>query len=228
MHSAPHRNNSDFQLKHFIAGSCHTPDGAWNILYEQHIDIANKLAHTKANLMRRQAKRLDLEEQAKQLDKMLASDKLRYQADLYEFESTEGLLELSIAGAEKELQTISTLMTELAPQRKYAHLPLHEATEAAQREEWKEEFKNRVENYMISIGTIPEDHLNAMRSHPDWKTEILPHIQSTKLLLTGNTNGVNNLPYRKTYLLGIEENNDKAGSANSGTDSDRDTTKKTA
>jgi hypothetical protein len=38
------------------------------------------------------------------------------------------------------------------------------------------EFKRRCENYLLSIGTIPEDQLNAMRNHPDFESEIVPHV----------------------------------------------------
>jgi hypothetical protein len=53
-------------------------------------------------------------------------EKLTAEADLIEFQSGEGLLELALAGAEKELETIQTLMDELEPQREFAHLPLLE------------------------------------------------------------------------------------------------------
>ena len=56
MNSKPHRNNCNFQLKHFMAGSCHTPDGAWALLYDQKIDIGVEIEHTKAQGLRRQAK----------------------------------------------------------------------------------------------------------------------------------------------------------------------------
>ena len=175
MSSQPHRNNSDFQLRHFIAGGCHTADGAWNMLYEQMLDIKIKLEHTKAQALRRKAKKLDLE-RAKE-ETRTVSDALRIEADLIEWQSGEGLAELAIAGAERELATIKSLMDELEPSRKYAHLPLLEATEAAQREEWLHEFKNRIENYLISQGTVPEDQLRAMRNHPDFGTHLVPHMK---------------------------------------------------
>ena len=93
MHSAPHRNNSDFQLRHFIAGSCHTADAAWNLLYEQRLDIIVKREHTKAKILRRRAYWLDLEEQRKNIQ--TAQDELRYEADLLEFNASENILELA-------------------------------------------------------------------------------------------------------------------------------------
>ena len=174
MHSAPHRNNSDFQLRYFIANNCHTADIAWCVLYEQKLDIFTKLEATKAKLVRRQAKKLEIDEKLKSVNEV---DRLNAQADLIDWESGEGMLEMAIKGAEQELATIESLMAELEPQRKYGHLPVLEASQAAQREEWLLEFKRRTENYLLSIGTIPEDQLNAMRNHPDFEAEIVPHVK---------------------------------------------------
>lgn len=174
MHSAPHRNNSDFQLRYFIANNCHTADAAWCILYEQKLDIFIKLEATKARLVRRKAKKLEIEEKLQSTNQV---EQLMAQADLIEWQSGEGLLEMAVKGAEQELATIESLMAELEPQRKYGHLPVLEASQAAQREEWLLEFKRRTENYLLSIGTIPEDQLNAMRNHPDFEAEIVPHVK---------------------------------------------------
>jgi hypothetical protein len=174
MHSAPHRNNSDFQLRYFIANNCHTADVAWCVMYEQRLDIFTKLEATKAKLVRRKAKKLEIDEKLKSASEV---DRLNAQADLIDWESGESLLEMAIKGAEQELATIESLMAELEPQRKYGHLPVLEASQAAQREEWLLEFKRRTENYLLSIGTIPEDQLNAMRNHPDFETEIVPHVK---------------------------------------------------
>jgi len=175
MHSSPHRNNSDFQLKYFMANSCHTADTAWCLMYEQKLDIQIKLESTKARVLRRKAKRVEIDEALKSED---CVKQLNAQADLIEWESNNGLLELAILGAEQELATIESIMAELEPQRKYAHLSVLEASQAAQREEWLLEFKQRTENYLLSKGTIPEDQLNAMRNHPDFKTELVPFIEN--------------------------------------------------
>jgi hypothetical protein len=69
-------------------------------------------------------------------------------------------------------------MAELEPFRKYAHLSILEATEASQRDEWLEELKTRAENFLVTQGTIPHDHLNTMRCHPDFKTHLVPHVSN--------------------------------------------------
>jgi hypothetical protein len=173
MHSSPHRNNSDFQLRYFMANNCHTADIAWCVMYEQKLDIQIKLDSTKAKLLRRQAKFIEIEQALESTDSV---KQLNAQADLIEWQSGEGMLEMAILGAEQELATITSIMAELEPQRKYADLPILEAAQAAQREEWLLEFQRRTENYLLSTGTIPEDHLNAMRNHPDFESSLVPFI----------------------------------------------------
>lgn len=198
MHSAPHRNNSDFQLRHFMANNCHTADVAWCLMYEQRLDIYMKLEATKAKLLRRKAKRIEIE---KKLQSDSEAERLIAEADLIEWQSSEGLFEMAIKGAEQELATIDSIMAELEPQRKYAHLSVLEASQAAQREEWLLEFKRRCENYLISIGTIPEDHLNAMRNHPDFEQEIVPHVQQVAQQIESSKNKLGVLKNNKTLLI---------------------------
>lgn len=202
MHSSPHRNNSDFQLRHFIANSCYTADAAWCLMYEQRLDIHLKLEATKARVLRRKAKRLEIEEKLKSENEVT---RLNAQADLMEFESGEGLIEMAIKGAEMELATIESIMKELEPQRKYAHLPVLEASQAAQREEWLGEFKARTENYLLSSGTIPEDQLNAMRKHPDFEAQIVPHVQQVVEKIAMAKDKIGLLKNNSTLLL--ETNN---------------------
>ena len=145
-------------------------------MYEQKLDIQNKLSSTKATLLRRKAKLIEIEQELESTDPV---KQLNAQADLIEWQSGNGLLEMAILGAEQELATITSIMDELEPQRKYADLPILEAAQAAQREEWMLEFQRRTENYLLSIGTIPEDHLNAMRNHPDFESNLVPYIANT-------------------------------------------------
>ena len=158
-----------------MANNCHTADVAWCLMYEQKLDIQIKLAATQANALRRKAKGIEIEERLKSQDPV---KQLSAQADLIEWQSGEGLLELAILGAEQEIATIESIMAELEPQRKYAHLSIFDAAQAAQREEWRLEFQHRIENYLLTRGTIPEDQLQAMRSHPDFESSIVPFISN--------------------------------------------------
>lgn len=208
MHSAPHRNNSDFQLRHFIAGSCYTADGAWALLYNQLLDIQIKRDRTKALIVRRKVKGIKLDQKLSSASTDI--DRLSAEADMIEFQSGDGLLELALAGAEKELETIKALMNELGPQRKYAHLPLLEATEAAQREEWLGEFKSRIENYLLTQGTIPQDQLEAMRRHPDFEEAIVPHISNVLTALAKAENKIDLLKNSPNLLLTSKGDKDAA------------------
>lgn len=199
MHSSPHRNNSDFQLRYFMANNCHTADVAWCLMYEQKLDIQIKLESTKAKQLRRKAKGIEIEEDLKSQDPV---KQLNAQADLIEWKSGEGMLEMAVLGAEQEIATITSIMAELEPQRKYAHLPLLEASQAAQREEWLLEFKHRTENYLLSRGTIPEDQLQAMRSHPDFESNIVPFISNIVEKIATNKDKMNLLTNNKMLING--------------------------
>jgi len=168
-------------------------------MYEQRLDIYTKLEATKARLVRRKIKKLEIDEKLKSTNEV---NRLNAQADLIEWQSGEGLLEMAIKGAEQELATIDSIMAELEPQRKYGHLPVLEAASAAQREEWLLEFKRRTENYLLSIGTIPEDQLNAMRNHPDFEAEIVPHVQQIAHRITDSKDKMSLLTNNRKLLNG--------------------------
>jgi len=176
MISKPHRNNSDFQLRHFLAGSCHTADGAWMLLYGQKIDVEVKIKHGVAQNLRRIAAIMDAQATIDSVDSS-PSEKMIAEADIIEQTSGDDAWELNQTAAKNELATINALMTELEPLRKFAHLPVLEANEAAQQGEWLGELKERAENFLITQGTIPHDQLHTMRCHPDFKSDIVPFIE---------------------------------------------------
>lgn len=205
MNSNPHRNNSDFQLRHFLAGSCFTPDGAWMLMYGQKIDREAVVKSCEAQKLRREAKIMEAQEV---IDNPNASkaDKLKAKADIIEADAHYYTWSTNLEAAKMELATINSLMEELEPHRKYKHLPLLEANEAAQRDEWLGEFKNRVENFLFSTGTIPEDHLRAMRNHPDFQSELLPHITGVMNKLSQAKNAIECLTNHTEYFLEDKRN----------------------
>lgn len=207
MNSNPHRNNSDFQLRHFLAGSCFTPDGAWMLMYGQMIDREAVIKSCEAQRLRRDAKIMDAQSV---IDDPNASqtDKMRAEADIIEANANFYTWETNLKAAEMELATIKQLMAEVEPHRKFAHLPLLEANEAAQREEWLGEFKNRIENFLLSNGTIPEDHLRAMRNHPDFETHLVPHMKGVMIALSQSKNSFEVLTHHSEHFL--EERRDAA------------------
>jgi hypothetical protein len=203
MNSKPHRNNSDFQLKYFLAGSCKTPDGAWCLLYNQMIEREQVVNMIDSQKIKRQVREL-------KANKILESEtadeieKLEAQSELIELEATRYTWEMNATAARQELATIKRLMEELEPLRKYGHLPVLEASEACQQEEWLLELKERAENFMVTQGTIPHDHFHTMRCHPEFKTELVPFVAKlyntvlksqsiTESLSYINQNGYSNL-----------------------------------
>jgi hypothetical protein len=205
MNSNPHRNNSDFQLRHFLAGSCFTPDGAWMLMYGQKIDREAVVKSCEAQKLRRDAKIIEAKEVIDNPNTSMA-DKLKAKADIIEADAHYYTWATNLEAAKMELATINSLMEELEPHRKYKHLPLLEANEAAQRDEWLGEFKNRVENFLFSTGTIPEDHLRAMRNHPDFQSELLPHITGVMNKLSQAKNAIECLTNHTEYFLEDKRN----------------------
>jgi hypothetical protein len=185
MESHPHRTNSDFQLRYFLAGGCHTPDGAWMLMYGQRIAIDANLKNAEAQRLRRDAKieeaRFALSQDIPPWQRMLA------EANIIEAKGELEIWNNNVKAARNELATIDKIMAELEPHRKYKNLPTLEANEAAQRDEWLGELKERAENFLVTQGTIPHDHFHHMRCHPDFATELLPHIRAITKAVKSST-----------------------------------------
>lgn len=158
------RTNTDFQLMHFLVGSCHTADGAYALLCDLRRDRRDALALVESARLREQAKRIRASRAAQSDDE---ATRLEALADLSELDAHAETLALNIAAAQAELATIDEMIARLQPHRRFRDLPDAEAHEAAQRDEWRLELMTRAENFLLTTGTIPHDHLAAMRQHPD-------------------------------------------------------------
>lgn len=180
MNSKNNRLNHDFQIIHFIAGSCHTPDGAYAILCDLKEDRENALKMFEASRLRQQARRLRAEARLNDVEEAI---RLEAQADLAEMAAMEETTHKNYEGAVAELKTIETCIRSLQPYRRYKHLPDSQAHEAAQTEEWKLELIHRATNCLLTTGTISTDHFATMRLHPAFQTEIWPAINEVRLLL---------------------------------------------
>lgn len=174
-------------------------------MYGQMVDRENVINACEAQRIRREAKILDAQAV---IDDPHArkTEKMRAEADIIEANAGFSTWQKNFDAAKMELATIKQIMAELEPHRKYAHLPLLEANEAAQRDEWLGEFKNRVENFLFTTGTIPEDHLRAMRNHPDFQSEILPHIKEVMVRLSNATSSIELLTNHTEYFLEDQSN----------------------
>lgn len=159
------------------------------LMYGQMINREEVVKICEAAVIRQKAKRIEMESIINN-ESLPEHERLRAKADLMEMDAHKYTSEMNFEAAKMELQTIKNIMQELEPHRKYSHLPILEANEAAQREEWLGEFKNRIENYLFTTGTIPEDHLRAMRNHPDFSEHILPHIVYVMKKIESSSNRV--------------------------------------
>lgn len=171
------RNNHNFQIANFIAGSCHTPDAAYIALITQKSDREHALHNAEVEVLKRQAKLIQINRDLKSDDEAV---KLMAQAELMEFTFTQKQMTELVDAGKDELKFINECIEKIKPLRKYAHLSDAEAAEACQAEEWLGELKYRAENYLITQGTIPPDHFATMRQHPDFKLQLLPHIEQVQ------------------------------------------------
>lgn len=201
MNYKTNRVNHDFQIAYFLAGSCHTPDGAYALLCDLREDRQNALSMVKASKLRQQAKRLKAEKFLVMPVEMTDPvSRLEAEADLAEISAFIETELRNIAAAEAELATIQKCMDVLEPMRKYAHLELAQAHEAAQFEEWKLELMHRAENHLLTTGMIPTDQFATMRMHPAFVTDILPVINRvTALIKEGRHEEALRLPMTKTF-----------------------------
>jgi len=204
MNSKPHRTNSDFQIKYFLAGSCKTADGAWCLLYDQKISREEVLKVTDAQRIKRDIKRI------KANRKLLSNDEIEQlegKLDLIELDASQYGFDMNTEACKQEVQYTTKLMEELEPHRKYGHLSVLEASEAIQEEEWLLELKERCENFMITQGTIPHDHFHTMRCHPQFKAELVPFITKLYTQVTQTLSIEESLQFisQTTYLPRLEE-----------------------
>lgn len=186
MHYKTNRQNHDFQIAYFVAGSCQTPDAAYSILCDQEEDRSNAIKSFGAYSKRDQAKVKKAEAKIAQLKmqahsnnfekETIEADILEAEADIEELKALAGTTQKNYDAALAELAFIEKCKAAIQPLRKFAHLPDAEAHEAAQHDEWKLQLIHTAENHMLSGHAIPPDHFATMRMHPSFTSEILPSI----------------------------------------------------
>lgn len=180
MNSKNNRVNHNFQILHFLVGSCFTADGAFSLLCDLREEREMALNTVEVAAIREKAKRITIERMLKSEDEVV---RLNAEADLLEIDLGIAVSTRNIAAAKDELKYINECIEKITPLRKFAHLPDHESHEACQQEEWKLEFKARIENQLITTGTIAPDDFNHMRMHPEFHSFLLPTIDQTSALL---------------------------------------------
>lgn len=176
-----HKQNSNFQITYFLAGSCHTADGAYSMLCDLKEEREAVIAYYEVSQLKEQAKKIRVEKLIKSDDE---ADRLDGQAELLEIENNNKQGKILFEAAQDELNHINKCIESVQPLRKYAEYSDLEAHELAQREEWMLELIHRAENYMLTSGSIPADHFVTMRMHPDFKEKIVPRIKGIMLQLS--------------------------------------------
>lgn len=178
---ANNRVNHDFQILHFIIGSCHTPDGAYAKLKDLQ---ENRIMALNSAKVAKLKERVIIEKAKQKLNSEDKIERLEGEAELAEIESFSEVTERNIKAAEAELKFIEDCIEKLQPHRKYKHLSDPEAHEAHQQEEWKYELIDRAKNSLLTTGSISPDEFKTMKMHPEFVSEILPAIDSCKRLMS--------------------------------------------
>jgi hypothetical protein len=180
MNSKNHRQNHNFQIAYFLAGSCHTADGAYALLCDLKEDRQAAIDNYVVSQLRSEAKEL-------RANKLLISiddaEKKEGKADLLELENGRKTGKVLYQAALDECEFIDKCIEVLQPLRLYKELSDSEAHEASQHEEWKLELIHRAENALFTSGQIPTDLFDTMRMHPAFHKEIAPRLEEIHTLL---------------------------------------------
>lgn len=189
MHYKNGRQNHDFQIAFFLVGACHTADAAYALLKDQFEDRDNAIKMYAASKLKEKAKQVRANATIlRHKDRVTSHSEgdgsyaeayaatLEAQAELAEIEAMRETTERNLKAAEDERAFLQDCIDKLQPYRKFAHLSDAEAGQAAQREEWRLELMQRASNFLLTSGSIPHDHFNTMRMHPDFERAILPHL----------------------------------------------------
>jgi len=177
------RQNTNFQIAYFIAGSCHTPDAAYFALKNARHERSQAVALIPATELKLQARRIEIDRKLASQDQV---EQLNGQADLIQYQVDLDNFKQMSESARAELDFIDECIQRIEPLRKYGDLHDIDAVEACQAEEWLLELQRRAENYLLTTGTIPHDHFNTMRQHPGFKHHLLPHINNLHIAIANN------------------------------------------
>jgi hypothetical protein len=176
-----HRQNSNFQIAYFLAGACHTADGAYALLLDLKEDRELALKNYEVQQIKTRAKELRANKKMTSNDE---SERLDGESELLEIKNEREHGKVLYENGLAEVEFIDKCIAEIQPQRKYKDYPDAEANELAQQEEWKLELIHRAENYLLTMGTIPADHFVTMRMHPEFKNAIMPKINEIKMIIS--------------------------------------------
>jgi hypothetical protein len=183
MNATNNRTNHDFQILHFLVGSCFTTDGAYALLKDLEENAISSLVQLKTEEFKTKQFNLKIQRLMDSDDEM---DNLEAEILKIQYEEGKSTRDNCVNAAIKELEFIQMCIERIQPHRIYSHLPDSEAHEACQRAEWKYELINRAQNCLLTTGSIATDQFGAMRQHPDFETEIMPALDNMKQMMLEN------------------------------------------
>jgi len=166
--------NSNFQTQHFILSDAHSAWEKYRILMEQLLDRETALKTVKATALRQKAKLAAVQEASTNVDRFNA------QADLAEFDAAIQIVERDIGLATQERDFIKSLIDSLKPELEKTRIEGYDDNamfQHVQAHEWIERIKDKIINE-ISCGGLNPETLRIAKSHPDFKTELLPYLKS--------------------------------------------------
>lgn len=152
-----HWRNSQFQVLHFLIGKCKTADEAYRVAIELREERLAALATNARFSFHRIIRRA--------IVFLFGADALDLQALACRDE------------ARREVVFLTEIIERVRPLRQYGHLPDVQAFQISQREEWGLCLLDRAQNMLLSTGSIPWDHLETMRAHPDWESSLKKELQ---------------------------------------------------
>jgi hypothetical protein len=200
-----HLKNTLFHVLTVMVGSRNTPDEAYRVLYFELEDRKRAYDGAMAGRKRNKAKRMRLEQEMASEPNNTAKY-LELEADMDELDSGEKTMENAIAGCEHEMEFIAGVMKELLKSCKYINQDgtnLTEAFTACQREEWCLELRKRAENFLLTQGSIPTDHFEVMRAHPDFNEHIKPLIEEVRTDIGLHQLGLHNMQLRTPVFVSM-------------------------
>jgi hypothetical protein len=194
--------NSNFHILTQMVGTRNTPDEAYRVLAFELEEQEHALSLEEANQLLRQQQRKELTRAAKS---WWPFKRVKATAALMKLTGDECRVEGAAVRAEQEVAFIKQLMTEIAPHRRYSHLPDDEAFQACQAEEWAAEHLKRATRFLVCDHKIPENYLEAMTVHPWWESYLMPRIAELNGLHQAGELGIHHLAAdRPAFLLALE------------------------
>ena len=172
------KRNTNFQIAYFLAGQCHTADGAYFVLKDLLNEREGALKAHEVAKLHAESKKAKLEEAMEH--GVPLSKELELKADVLNIENEQESINFLKSQTEDEVSFIKKCIEAISPHRKYGNHAESYAHEMSQREEWLLELRSRIENQLITTGAISPDDMETYRSHPDFATILWPYITAVK------------------------------------------------